>query len=76
MSNFSDLCARVLASRLTLVDVGAAGAPLDVGAVSALCDVHAIEPREDAPVTDEHRFAKLHRHNIGLAGVGGVTACT
>ena len=71
MSNFSDLCARVLASRLTLVDVGAAGAPLDVGAVSALCDVHAIEPREDAPVTDEHRFAKLYRHNIGLAGVGG-----
>ena len=71
MSNFRDLCAKLLTTRLTLVDVGAAGAPLDVGALSGLCDVHAIEPREDAPVTDDHRFANLYRHNIGLAGVGG-----
>src|SRR5262245_30523630 len=71
MSNFHELCAGLLTTRLTLVDVGAAGAPLDVGALSALCDVHAIEPREDVPVTDGHRFANLYRYNIGLAGVAG-----
>jgi FkbM family methyltransferase len=76
-TDFVELCRKLVAPPITVIDVGADGGVDELSRLATLCHVHAFEPRKDsfealrADSGQAKRYASIEFHNVGLAATAG-----